>query len=284
MKRCNSNVESAFSCTGSFVPQIGYQYKFRRHKRLVFFISTWFEYDRSLPVCAVASVAAFLLLGCFGEACNMIKERIDVCTACPGRLEQKGAYWVCRNCGAVYAIGKHYDGTVFSYPVAPSKELPFGQMAKRASQLSVGKITVKEIKPMRSLETDVYRESIDLDHNEHVKLITIFLKNGEWDVAQSRIYDLRNLNDPCSVAAAAWYEMACERHAHNDMELVRSFSDITDAELAQLDAIIPYATPDFRRRVLDFLLSYGYVGDAAVNGDSVKAVSLSASTAPWYWK
>lgn len=193
----------------------------------------------------------------------MIKERIDECTACPGRLEKKGAYWVCRYCGAVYSIGKHYDGTEFAFPVAPPKELPCAQMAERAAQISIDKITVKEIKPLQSLESDVYRESVDLDHNENVKVIKIYLKNGEWDTAKSMVFKLQNLNDPCSRATAEWYAMACERHAHNDLELVRSFSNITDGEIERLDAFFPSAMPDFRKHILDLLLSSGYVGDEA---------------------
>ena len=193
----------------------------------------------------------------------MIKERLDECTACPGRLEKKGAYWVCRNCGAVYSIGKHYDGTEFAFPVAPPKDLPCGQMAERAAQISIDKITVKEIKPLQSLESEVYRESVDLDHNEHVKVIKIYLKNGEWETASNMVFKLQDLNDPCSRATAEWYAMACERQAHNDLELVRSFSNITDAEVARLDAFFPYAMPDFRKYILDLLLSSGYVGDEA---------------------
>ena len=175
----------------------------------------------------------------------MIKERIDECTACPGRLEKRGAYWVCRNCGAVYSIGKHYDGTEFAFPVAPPKDLPCGQMAERAAQISIDKITVKEIKPLQSLESEVYRESVDLDHNENVKVIKIYLKNGEWETARNMVFKLQDLNDPCSRATAEWYAMACERQAHNDLELVRSFSNITDAEVARLSKEIKRIPPFF---------------------------------------
>ena len=87
------------------------------------------------------------------EVDKMMMERIDECKVCPGRLEKKGQYWVCRNCGAIYSMGKHFDGTEFASPVAPPKDLPCGQIAERAAQISVDKITVKDIKPPKEIET-----------------------------------------------------------------------------------------------------------------------------------
>lgn len=187
---------------------------------------------------------------------------INECPRCHNQTKEIGQKkWECPYCGAIYSIGTHYDGTEFAYPVAPPKELPCGKMGERASQISVDKIEVKEIKPPKTIESDVYRNSNDLDYHDIVNLITIFLEKGEWEEASDKICKLRNLGDSCSVGAATWYEMAFDRHAHNDSELVRSFSNITEAEVSRLDNILPYVMPDFRNRILNLILNSGYVGD-----------------------
>ena len=187
------------------------------------------------------------------------------CTRCKGELKEKGKYWECPYCGAKFSVQLDADGDQIIYRNDDPKELPCGQVAERAAQISVDKITTVDIKPPKSIESDVYQSSDDLDYYDNVNLIVTYLNKEKWDIAQDNICKLRNLNDPCSTAVADWYGMAWEHKAHNDSELVHSFTAITDDELQKLYNLLLNAMPDFRKRILDLVLNSGYVGDEPTN-------------------
>ena len=187
------------------------------------------------------------------------------CTRCKGELKEKGKYWECPYCGAKFSVQLDADGDQIIYRNDAPKELPCGQVAERAAQINVDKITTVDIKPPKSIESDVYQSSDDLDYYDNVNLIVTYLKKEKWDIAQDNICKLRNLNDPCSTAVADWYGMAWEHKVHNDSELVHSFTAITDDELQKLYNLLLNAMPDFRKRILDLVLNSGYVGDESTN-------------------
>ena len=187
------------------------------------------------------------------------------CTRCKGELKEKGKYWECPYCGAKFSVQLDADGDQIIYRNDAPKELPCGQVAERAAQISVDTIASVDIKPPKTIESDVYKSSDDLDYYDNVNLITMYLKKEKWDIAQDNICKLRNLNDPCSTAVADWYGMAWEHKVHNDSELVHSFTAITDDELQKLYNLLLNAMPDFRKRILDLVLSSGYVGDESTN-------------------
>ena len=189
---------------------------------------------------------------------------INECRKCHNQTEQTGPNrWECPYCGSIYATHLDADGDEIVYRNDPPKELPSGQIAARATQIPVQKITGIEIKPSEAIESDIYRESTDLDYYDNVNLITMYLQKGKWDEAKGNICKLKDLNEPCSIAAANWYNMAWNRQAHNDSEVVRSFSNITDAEAKELYDVFLNAMPDLRKRILDLVLTNGYVGDEA---------------------
>lgn len=187
------------------------------------------------------------------------------CTRCKGELKEKGKYWECPYCGAKFSVQLDADGDQIIYRNDAPKELPCGQVAERAAQINVDKITTVNIKPPKTIESDVYQSSDDLDYYDNVNLIVTYLKKEKWDIAQDNICKLRNLNDPCSTAVADWYGMAWEHKVHNDSELVHSFTAITDDELQKLYNLLLNAMPDFRKRILDLVLNSGYVGDESTN-------------------
>ncbi len=183
------------------------------------------------------------------------------CTRCKGELKEKGKYWECLYCGAKFSVQLDADGDQIIYRNDAPKELPCGQVAEKAAQIFVDKITTVDIKPPQTIESDVYQSSDDLDYYDNVNLIVTYLKKEKWDIAQDNICKLRDLKDPCSIAVADWYEMAWEHKSHNDAELVSSFASVRDDELQKLYNLLLNAMPDFRKCILDLVISSGYVGD-----------------------
>lgn len=189
----------------------------------------------------------------------MNSERLNECNDCGGRLVERDRFWVCENCGAVFAIGRDDEGNPFTYHPLQKKELDFGKMAQKATEINVNQVAVKEIKLRDTIEADVHRETNTLSHQENVRLIIMFLENEEWEAAQDQINQI--LLEDFLDAEAGWYSMACSRHARNDNLLVNSFSEFSDADAIKLDKIIQNASPDFARQILDLLFKFEYSND-----------------------
>ena len=189
----------------------------------------------------------------------MNRERLNECGDCGGRLVERDRFWVCENCGAVFAMGRDDEGNPFTYHPLQKKDIDFGKIAQKATEINVNQVTVKEIQLRDTIEADVHRETNTLSHQENMRLIIMFLENEEWDAAQDQINQI--LLEDFLDAEAGWYSMACSRHARNDSALVNSFSEFTDADAIKLDKIIQNASPDFAKRILDLLFKFEYSND-----------------------
>ena len=201
----------------------------------------------------------------------MNRERLNECGDCGGRLVERDRFWECENCGAVFAIGRDDEGNPFTYHPLQKKDLDFGKIAQKATEINVNQVAVKEIKLKDTIDADVHRETNTLSHQENVRLIIMFLENEEWDAAQDQINQL--LLEDFLDAEAGWYSMACNRHAQNDNSLVNSFSEFTDADAIKLDKVIQNASPDFAKRILDLLFKFGYSND--ISTEKIIALALS---------
>ena len=65
------------------------------------------------------------------------------CSGCGGQLKQEGHFWICENCGTKYALGRNDEGNPFTYQPIEKKEIEFGQMAEKASQIVTESIAVR---------------------------------------------------------------------------------------------------------------------------------------------
>lgn len=200
----------------------------------------------------------------------MGRERLNECNDCGGKLIEQNRFWVCENCGAIFAMSRDDEGNPFTFHPLIKKELDFGKMAERATEISVNQISVKEIKLKDNVDADVHRETTNLERQENIRLVIMFLENEEWEAAQEQINQLL-LADYLD-AEAIWYEMSCSRRARNDVALANSFSTFTDADSIKLEKIIQNATPSFAKRVLNLLFKFGYSGDESTK--KIIAVSL----------
>ena len=189
----------------------------------------------------------------------MNRERLNECSDCGGTLVERDRFWVCENCGAVFAMGHDDEGNPFTYHPLQKKDIDFGKIAQKVTEINVNQVPVKEIKLRDTVEADVHRETNELSHQENVRLIIMFLENEEWNAAQEQINQI--LLEDFLDAEAGWYSMACSRHARNDSSLVNSFSEFTEADAIKLEKIIQNASPDFAKRILDLLFKFGYSND-----------------------
>ena len=189
----------------------------------------------------------------------MDRERLNECNDCGGRLVERDRFWQCENCGAIFALSRDDEGNPFTYHPLQKKDLDFGKIAQKATEINVNQVAVKEIKLRDTIEADVHRETNTLSHQENVRLIIMFLENEEWDAAQDQINQI--LLEDFLDAEAGWYSMACSRHVRNDSDLVNSFSEFTDADAIKLDQIIQNSSPNFAKQILDLLFKFEYAND-----------------------
>lgn len=174
-----------------------------------------------------------------GNCFEMNTINVNECTKCHNQVKQtEHEKWECPYCGSIFTIETDADGN---------------------------KSILRTDAPV-SGEIVAAPESTDLDYSDNLNLIAMYIQKEKWDDARDIIGKLKSLGDPCATAAAIWYDMACKRKAHNDSELVASFSNITDADTNELYNLLLSAAPDFKKRILDLILEQGYVGDRATTG------------------
>ena len=94
------------------------------------------------------------------------------CSGCGGRLKEDGHFWICENCGTKYALGHNDEGNPFTYQPIEKKEIEFGQMAEKSSQIVTESIAVKEIKLSDSIDADVHKESNNIDIRQNLQILS----------------------------------------------------------------------------------------------------------------
>ena len=183
------------------------------------------------------------------------------CSGCGGSLKESGKFYVCENCGTKYVLGKDDEGNPFTYIPIEKKELTHGEIAHKATQISVNTISVREIKLSDNIVADVNKEALSLDTQSNIQVIQTYLKAREWDAAQRQINQLLLENNSC--AEAQWLGLMCERKNASEIELLRTFSNFTEADKIRLDKMLSNSSPSFAKHVLDLLFEGAYANDTS---------------------
>lgn len=182
------------------------------------------------------------------------------CEGCGGKLKEIGRFWVCENCGSKYVLGRDDKGAPFTYQPIEKKEIGFGKVAVKASQIATERIAVKEIRLSDSIDADVHRESANIEIRQNIQIISRFLASGEWDAAQTQINHIL-LNDAHN-AEAHWYGWMCDKHLSTENALIGSFSSFSRADAQKLDDILANSTPDFAKHIISMLFEKAYLNDS----------------------
>ena len=181
------------------------------------------------------------------------------CSGCGGQLKQEGHFWICENCGTKYALGRNDEGNPFTYQPIEKKEIEFGQMAEKASQIVTESIAVKEIKLSDSIDADVHKESINIEIRQNVQIISRFLGSKEWDAAQAQINQVLLADN--HNAEAHWYGWMCDKRLSSESALIASFSSFSRPDGQKLDDILANSTPDFAKHIINLLFEQAYLND-----------------------
>lgn len=181
------------------------------------------------------------------------------CDGCGGQLKEEGRFWVCENCGTKYALGRNDEGNPFTYQPIEKKEIVFGQMAEKASQILTDSIAVKEIKLSDSIDADVHKESNNIEIRQNIQIISRFLSSQEWEAAQTQINQVLLADN--QNAEAHWYGWMCDKRLSSENALIHSFSSFTHADGQKLDGILANSTPDFARHIINLLFENAYLND-----------------------
>lgn len=181
------------------------------------------------------------------------------CSGCGGQLKQEGHFWICENCGTKYALGRNDEGNPFTYQPIEKKEIEFGQMAEKASQIVTESIAVKEIKLSDSIDADVHKESTNIEIRQNVQIISRFLGSKEWDAAQAQINQVLLADN--HNAEAHWYGWMCDKRLSSESALIASFSSFSRPDGQKLDDILANSTPDFAKHIINLLFEQAYLND-----------------------
>lgn len=181
------------------------------------------------------------------------------CSGCGGQLKQEGHFWICENCGTKYALGRNDEGNPFTYQPIEKKEIEFGQMAEKASQIVTESIAVKEIKLSDSIDADVHKESTNIEIRQNVQIISRFLGSKEWDAAQAQINQVLLADN--HNAEAHWYGWMCDKRLSSESALIASFSSFSRSDGQKLDDILANSTPDFAKHIINLLFEQAYLND-----------------------
>lgn len=181
------------------------------------------------------------------------------CNGCGGHLKEDGRFWVCESCGTKYVLGRNDEGDPFTYQPIEKKQIEFGRMAVKASQIKTESIAVKAIKLSESIDVDVHKESTNIELQQNIQIITRFLNAKEWDAAQDQINQI--LISDCNNAEAHWYGWMCDKHISSEDKLINSFYMFTQADATKLDDILSNASPAFAKHIIELLFDKAYLND-----------------------
>ncbi len=178
---------------------------------------------------------------------------------CGGQLVEKDRYFVCQNCGTIYAIGRDDEGNPFRYQPVEKKDIECGKVGVRAAKIAVTNLTVREIKLPEHIDAKVHNTTTHIDKNDNIKLIFNYLEEQEWDRAQSQLNQL--LREDSNCAEANWFVMMLDKKARNNKEMIERMMYFTAAEAKRLDKLLSNSTPQFAKTVIDDLFNYAYIND-----------------------
>ena len=182
------------------------------------------------------------------------------CSACGGRLNENGKFYICENCGTKYSLGRDDEGQPFTYQPVEKKDIECGQMGVKANAIEVSSIVVREIKLKDSINVDVHNESLNLDTTESIGIVETYIKSSEWDAAQVQINKLLLADNLC--AEAQWYSLMCGKKVSDERAFVTGWTNFSAADKSKLDSIIENSSPDFAKHIIDLMFNNAYANDS----------------------
>lgn len=176
--------------------------------------------------------------------------------SCGGTLIQKGSIWECDRCGSQYLQSADEKGNPFVFPQVEKKTIETGQMMAKATEVAVKQVQVKEIRMSDTIDSDIQKESLNIDISGNIRLAEQYMDSEDWESAQRKINQilLENVNCP----EGKWLAKRCAKQAKSDLELLNKWTDFTAEDSKQIGEMLGYSSPKFARRIIDLFLEHCY--------------------------
>lgn len=179
---------------------------------------------------------------------------------CGGTLRRYDHQYICENCDSVYLITADDKGELFAYQPVEKKHITTGQMAPKAATISVNKVVVRQIRLDEDIDSQVLRESMDLDRHSRLGLIEGYLSTRDWEKVDEHVNALLLENSSC--AEARWYGWMSEKRASNDTQMLSKLSGFSQADGVRLDQILACASPALVQRIVHLFFDGAFTNDA----------------------
>ena len=123
-----------------------------------------------------------------------------------------------------------------------------GQIAKKASALSVNTVRTREIGSGAFAETG-------LSAHQSLSLICSYLSASRWNEALKLVDDV--LFDDPNCAEAMWYSLLAKHHVSSSPAIVPLLQDLTDQDFAYVEKVLNFASRRFAEELLLLLYASG---------------------------
>lgn len=121
-----------------------------------------------------------------------------------------------------------------------------GKIAKKATELSVNSVQVREVGKGAIAETSISEQ-------QTLSLVSTYIGEKQWSDAKSLIDDLLFENPTC--AEAIWYGLFIKYAAENQNKFLAKLNDLQDGDFAVIEKVINCASTSFAKDVLVALYS-----------------------------
>lgn len=138
-------------------------------------------------------------------------------------------------------------------------EIAGGQIAKKASRLTVNSVQTREIGAGAIAETSI-------SEKQSISLIKTYLGEHQWQEATTLTDDVLFNNPGC--AEAIWCKLLATHQAATNADLVKKLNEFNSNDYGSIEKMLNCASKDFAEEIL--LLLYGC--ESNVTGDTYKEV------------
>ncbi len=178
---------------------------------------------------------------------------------CGGTLRKEGNQYICEYCDSVYLIGADDKGELFAYQPVEKKQIQTGQIAPKAETIAVKEVVVRQIRLDEDIDTQVARESMELDTRSRIGLIEGYLSTGDWEKVDEHCNALLLENKDC--AQARWYSWMSEKKVSDDTQMLSKLTGFSQADGQRLDRILEWAAPAFAKQLVDLFMDGAFAND-----------------------
>lgn len=178
---------------------------------------------------------------------------------CGGALRKEGNQYICEYCDSVYLIGADDKGELFAYQPVEKKQIQTGQIAPKAETIAVKEVAVRQIRLDEDIDTQVARESMELDTRSRMGLIEGYLRTSDWEKVDEHCNALLLENENC--AQARWYSWMSEKKVSEAYRMLDKLTDFSVADAQRLDRILEWAPPAFAKQLVDLFMDGAFAND-----------------------